>query len=474
MAGMADTRFSRRNALRTSAALAGAGAVGAAGGFAATRSERPDAGGPTPEGGYARNVEAVGYSDLDGRPGFKMAVREVAGRWYLYLGHFWHSGWTVVDVTRPERPEVAAFVPGPANTWTLQVDLSGDLMVTALEQVFPNFGGDPNAAFEEGVYLWDIGDPVRPRRLGHFRTGGTGTHRNLYPGGRYVHLAAGLPGYRGNIYLILDIADPARPVEAGRWWVPGQHAAGGEPASAPRPAQDGHFGAASPCCSAGHDVSLHGPPYVVGSRAYLPYGGAGMVVLDIADVSRPRQIGHLSFSPPFHSRFGVHSVLPMPERGIAFANSEHVQYAGGAAHHASMVDISDPANPFLLSLFPEPVPPPGAPYADFATRGGWRGPHNINHHQHHPDVQRQGGLFYIAHFNAGLRVYDVSNPRLVREMGYFLPPEPTRRYGPMPEGRLVLQTEDVVVDRRGYIYITDKNQGLWVLRYTGPEPGSAR
>jgi myo-inositol-hexaphosphate 3-phosphohydrolase len=35
---------------------------------------------------------------------------------------------------------------------------------------------------------------------------------------------------------------------------------------------------------------------------------------------------------------------------------------------------------------------------------------------------------------------------------------------------LVLQTEDVVVDIRGFIYITDKNQGLWILRYTGPQP----
>jgi hypothetical protein len=51
------------------------------------------------------------------------------------------------------------------------------------------------------------------------------------------------------------------------------------------------------------------------------------------------------------------------------------------------------------------------------------------------------------------------------EVGYFMPPEPRKRYGPMPEGKLVIQTEDVLVDRRGFIYITDKNQGLWVLKY---------
>jgi hypothetical protein len=34
---------------------------------------------------------------------------------------------------------------------------------------------------------------------------------------------------------------------------------------------------------------------------------------------------------------------------------------------------------------------------------------------------------------------------------------------------LVTQTEDVLVDTRGYIYMTDKQWGLWILRYTGPD-----
>jgi hypothetical protein len=461
-------KMSRRDVLRTSmAAIGGTVAVASCGNRPESASDAPTS---TPGGGFAQNVELIGESNLDDRPGFKMAIREARGRWYLYLGHFWHSGWSVVDVTDPADPLVVAFISGPANTWTLQVDLSGDLMVTALEQIFPNFGGDPREPFSDGVYLWDIRDPVRPVLMGHYRTGGTGTHRNLYPGGRYAHLAAGMPGYRGNIYVILDVEDPSNPREAGRWWVPGQHAAGGEPPTESVSAGDGDTHPMSFCCGAGHDVSLHGPPYVVGNLVYLPYGGAGMIVLDIADVSRPRQVGCLPFSPPFHSRFGVHSVLPIPERGIAFVNSENVTYGEGSAHHASVVDIADPANPYLLSLFPEPIPPSEAPYRDFTTRGGWRGPHNINHHQHHPDVQRQGDLFYIAHFNAGPRIYDVSNTRLVREVGFYIAPDPTRRFGPMPEDKLVTQTEDVVVDRRGYIYITDKNRGLQILRYTGPRP----
>ncbi|MCZ3365568.1 MULTISPECIES: LVIVD repeat-containing protein [Methanobacterium] len=399
-----------------------------------------------PQGFVASNVQAVGYSDLKGRPAFKMSIREHNGRWYLYTGHFWHSGWSIVDVTDPTAPQLVKFIPGPENTFTLQMELSDNIMITALEKIFPNFGGNPGKPFEEGVLIWDISDPVNPRKLGQFRTGGTGTHRNFYSGGRYVHLAAGMPGYDGNIYVIIDISDPALPVEAGRWWVPGQHTARGEKPHKPY-------------------ISLHGPPYVVDKLAYLPYGSEGMVILDISDLSKPEEVSRLSFSPPFHSQFSMHSVLPLPEKGIAYVNSEDTSYGKGPLHHASIVDISDPSNPMLLSLFPEPVPHSGAPYRDFFEKGGWSGPHNINILQHNQDVQKQGELFYIAYFNAGLRVYNVEDPRLPVEVGYFMPPEPRKRYGPMPEGKLVMQTEDVLVDRRGFIYITDKNQGLWILKY---------
>jgi hypothetical protein len=47
------------------------------------------------------------------------------------------------------------------------------------------------------------------------KTGGTGTHRNLYAGGRYAHLAANMAGFKGNIYVVLDIADAKTLVKLG-------------------------------------------------------------------------------------------------------------------------------------------------------------------------------------------------------------------------------------------------------------------
>lgn len=424
----------------------------------------------TPGGFQAHNVEVIAYHDLDKRPGFKITILERDGRWYLYTGCMWHRGWSILDVTDPARPELANFVPGPANTATYQVDLADNTLITALEKGLTNapWGLDAEAPNEEGVLLWDLTDPVRPRRVGHYRTGGRGTHRNGYQGGRYMHLAAGAPGYDGNIYSIVDIQDRTAPREVGRWSVPGQQRPPG--AAEPVPAQREQMTEAGFCHIDGKDVSLHGPAVIEGNRAWLPYGAAGLIVLDISDVTRPSQIARVPFSPPFHSLLGFHGVLPVPSQGIAYVNSEDTSYGRGGAHFAGIVDIRDPARPQLISLFPEPIPPEGADYRSFSERPGWSGPHNINQLQHNPAVQRQGNLFYIAHFNAGLRIYDVSHPRLPREIGWFVPPDPTERIGPMPQGPLVAQTEDVLVDRRGNIFITDKNQGLWVLRYTGPAP----
>ena len=133
-----------------------------------------------------------------------------------------------------------------------------------------------------------------------------------------------------------------------------------------------------------------------------------------------------------------------------------------------MIDIKDPAKPLMISILPRPVPPKGAPYADFCDKGGRFGPHNTNLEYHLPDVEKQADLIYLTYFNAGLRIFDIKNPRAPKEVAWFMPPPPIKRHGPLPYDKLVSQTEDVLVDTRGNIYITDKQWGVFVLRYTGP------
>jgi hypothetical protein len=73
-------------------------------------------------------------------------------------------------------------------------------------------------------------------------------------------------------------------------------------------------------------------------------------------------------------------------------------------------------------------------------------------------------LTFLTYFNAGLRVFDISDEKLVKEIAYFVPPDPVERRGVLPKTKLVGQSEDVLVDARGFIYVTDKNHGIYVLR----------
>ncbi len=238
------------------------------------------------EPGAAKSFELVGYHDLEGRPVIKMAMQVVNDKWYLYLAHFWVSGWTILEVTDPSRPKHLKFIPGPNNTATAQVQVADGIMVTALEKIMPGWGDKPGQPFEEGIYIWDVKDPINPKRLAHFKTGATGTHRNHWDGGRYIHLAATARGFAGHIYVIVDIADPTRPVEVGRWWLPEQWSVGGAKLSK-------------------EWVALHGPAYPEGNRAYLGYGGAGMVILNISDITLPTLVSRLDFHPPWAAGWHV-------------------------------------------------------------------------------------------------------------------------------------------------------------------------
>ena len=457
-----------RSALRRAALATGCGALLASATLllAARGYEAP---GPARRS-LAKGFELVGYHALDGRPAFKLALQVVNGRWYLYTSHFWDSGWSVLDVTDPAQPELLTFVPGPPNTATLQVQVADGLLLAALEKpatellhfapwravawllVESLLHGPrylPWRPSASGVLVFDVREPARPIRLGAWDPGGTGTHRNFYAGGRYAHLAANRPGSRGHAYVILDLADRAHPVEVGSWALPEQDVASGV-----APAREGYY--------------LHGPAEVRGARAYLPYGVGGAIVLDVSDPARPREVGRLLPDASLGSTQGVHSFVPVPERRLAVINSEaHAEdcIADPGRPYAAVVDLADESRPRLLSFFPEPEPPPGAPPGFFCARGGRAGPHNQHHDNGLPHLFHSADLVYLAHFNAGLRLYDTSDPEHVREVAWFLPPDPEERHGLFPT-RLVAQTEDVIVDARGYAYFTDKNQGLYVVRRT--------
>jgi hypothetical protein len=393
-----------------------------------------------------KNVGVAGYHDLDGNPAFKLAMQRVDGRYYLYLSHFWRSAWSIVDVTDPALPELVRTIDGPPNTWTLQVQVADGLMINALERATPGWGFDPALAEKVGVFIWDVAtDPADPKLLAHYDTTGRGTHRNFYAGGRYAYLASQPAGFKGNILIILDVSDPANPKEAGRWWWPGQWEAAGE-----RP-EYSHY--------------LHGPAYVTGDLAYLSYGKAGLVILNVSDPARPELVSRLSFGD-FGSALGCHSAIPYGT-GLVVANSEALLEGDTESlPFTVLVDVTRAESPRIISWLPTPYPSEQTGLVSYATKGARHGPHNQHQWQYQDCLMHDDTRVYLTHFNGGLRIYDISVPLRPREIAYYVPEDPKVRRGVKPVEALVTQFEDVLVDDRGYIYCTDKNHGLFVLEMT--------
>ena len=91
--------------------------------------------------GFAKNIELIGYHDLNGKPGFQMAMQEVGGKYYLYVAHFKSSGWSILEVTDPASPRFVKFVPGPdlAGQGTVKIQVADGLMITSLGGHLPMF-----------------------------------------------------------------------------------------------------------------------------------------------------------------------------------------------------------------------------------------------------------------------------------------------------------------------------------------------
>ena len=77
------------------------------------------------------------------------------------------------------------------------------------------------ADFRGGLAIYDVSQPSAPKMITKWQTDGAGVHRYDFDG-RYAYVSATKKGYVGNIVVILDLADPAKPTEVSHWWIPGQ------------------------------------------------------------------------------------------------------------------------------------------------------------------------------------------------------------------------------------------------------------
>ena len=398
----------------------------------------------------AYNMRLLAHHELAGFGGLGEGIsmqKTRDGRRVLWLAHeAAPKNFTGVDVTDPCKPRLVVQTELPhMKMRSNSLDVVGDIMAVAYQSSVP--GLKP-----AGVDLFDISEPERPRLISHFDCSGPysrGVHALWFVDGRYIHMASGAPDFQprnpldDQFYRILDVSNPSLPVEAGRWWLPGTREGDAAPPPPRHPQFDTGFRT--------HNTNVY-PERP--DRAFVGYIDGGAVVLDIADMARPQVVSHWNHSPPFNGF--THTVLPLFDRRLWVVSDECIQDNGADwPKLVWMIDARNEANPVPIGTFPAP------PYETFAQRGGRFGAHNLHENMPLPVSFRSDTIIIGTFFNAGVRVYDTSNPYQVQEIAYYVPGAPRLS----PAG--AVQLNDVYVDDRRIVYTVDRfTGGLYVLEMT--------
>jgi hypothetical protein len=334
-----------------------------------------------------------------------------------------------------------------------------------------------------GMWLLDVSDLDRVKRarrlddlkLAFFDTSGPesrGVHWLWFVDGQFAHLATGAADFApthpqdDQFYMTVDVRNPRKPHEVGRWWLPGTRTGDAcLPGCLPKRQKldDGYRA---------HSIEIY-PQRT--DRAYVGYIDGGMLILDIAGLAEvragkapsfaPRLVSRLDYGPPYPS--WCHTVQPLWGRGLAVVSDEATQdKCSDGPKLIWLVDIREETNPVIIGTAPLPEN-----VASLCTRGGRFGAHNL--HPAFPDgVSAQlKNTFVGTFFNGGVRIYRLIDPPLpgappqIKELAYFVPAAPPGN----PGG--VIQINHVIVDETGLIYADDRGTGgLYILRYTGKAP----
>jgi hypothetical protein len=433
-----------------------------------------------PTGALARNVRRVGHLDLPGA-----GQVNINGR-YAYVGHIPNKddlGTSIVDIADPANPRVVATVNvGDLASHSHKVRVSGDVMVVNHERnmtpvgrraeqmpgvrraLRESLGREPTRAelaqrlniteanvveveaaekqpYRSGGFrIYDIADRTKPKLIHHQLTGGNGVHR-FDMDERYAYISTEMDGFLGAMLVIYDMRNPAKLEEVSRWWLPGQHIAAGE----------------KPTWSGKRHRLHHALRF--GDEMFASCWHGGIRIVDVSDIAKPKTVAYYNYHPPFPEP--THTVMPVPVKiggkriALSIDEEDQAQSANeeearrGRLHAGICVfDVTDYADVKPLSLFE--VSELDSPFA--RTPSARFGAHQFNE-------RMTGTLVHAVWFGGGLRILDVADPLAPREVGSFIP-DPVG-------GRAAPQSNDVMLDDRGLIYIVDRHVGFDVLEFNG-------
>ena len=446
----------------------------------------------------AENMQLVGHDDLQGREALVVTTKSDAanGSW-VYVGHhesYWDgkpklnpitrkeewNGTSILDVSDPARPKYVWHIPNDTNrnsrgvsvVYDYRFDSSGrDYLIRNSEALtqgetgedlkFQIFDVTPRTTDPSKIALVSEITGTPPDSCGA-GCGGRFTFR-AHKGwwsqeSGYFYSAAGEPGFRNVIIQIWDLRNPREPKFVGRAWIPGQKL------DEPENLYEGQY--------AHHPIVDE-----ENKRLYVGYRNAGHAAsFDISNPAQPKLVWMIDMNPPHR---GPHTVSPIvynevPNFGKAALPRKYafiVDEAGGAADMkpcpggvrsgSYMLDITTESKPFPVSVWQVPV-------GNFCDKGGRFGPHQSAETVNGKINRFEDKLAWIAYFNAGIRLVDVSNPYSIREVGYYIPKTNKNSHPIEKTQPIAIQINDVDIDHRGLAYASDRvGTGLFIVRYTG-------
>jgi hypothetical protein len=431
------------------------------------------------------------------------------------------NGTSIVDVTDPRRPRYLKHLPGGQGIG----EAGGAQMVrfcSAKDLPNAHLNSDPDRkkhyllrATSNSHEIYDVSDPSDPKLVATVVSNLGDTHKNFWEcdtgiaylvsdGTTLGTAVPSFPAWRAErMTQIFDLSNPAAPAFIRNWGLIGQ-----EPGSTGPIPQDLHG-----------PISI-GPKGIRGitDRVYFGHGTGSNGILQIVDRKKlldpaangcipsadfrtnPTEddllcpeLGRLDTSPTM----GAHTTFPLlrqpvPELAAQAQNSVRdfvilVNEAGGGSGAGIctgnrqimyVVDVTtgssgNEALPTIISNFYVPENS-----GDFCNRGGRFGAHASS--ESFTDLF-YGKLIFVSWFNAGVRAIDIREPFNPTEVGYYIPATTDKtdqrctniQINPPPAPPIqicnfVIQTNNVEVDERGFVYIVDRaNTGMHILELTG-------
>lgn len=368
------------------------------------------------------------------------------------------GGFVVIDIEDPTEPEVIGrYATDAAASQDPKVSPDGNwLFLHVQDPAEPSEMTDAEGARDGGlgIQIVDISDKSNPDFEAFYPVELYGSH-NTYP---YRYESGPMAGetflfHTGQPLL----APPGDYVIVSRFAV-----VDGEP-TLTRVAQFTPEGAWTDPGAFPHDMYVFEHPGTGQVLLYAAYWNGGAVVADVTDPLTPEQIG--AYDDPAPSAVNnVHSFLPYKS-----VDGTHYSFStpeiGSVEGETGLLRVYDTTEPGAIDQVGHWTLP-----GDLEIRSDYRfSPHNFGMHPTEP-------LVALAHYHAGVWILDVSDPADPEATGYHLPngdetgpyDDPFWHKQPNfdPHG-FIPATYDARW-YRGYLIVSDRSTGFYVLEYTGP------